>query len=241
MKILCVFVSALLVFSFAGCGNNENDEQQNGGSYTLEAKYTKIRSYRDGGGIFLIRIIPDEDFSGEVFLSVSADSVLNAKLDKSVLDSGSTIAEVTIQPDQSAEIKSYEIELKATHSSDVQSITLGVDMYDWDSTSTDTAIVKRDEILEWLEKEHPEYGNLSKMQWFAYMTYPEILVVEHWTFLNPTWEMRMCFHVMIPPYDWSMLSIRSRDEWDFQFAAKRESDGTTYEIPVAEYPVMCGY
>ncbi len=73
------------------------------------------------------------------------------------------------------------------------------------------------------------------------LTYPEILVVEHWTFLNPTWEMRMCFHVMIPPYDWSMLTIRSRGEWDFQFAAKRESDGTTYEIPVAEYPVMCGY
>ena len=230
----------LLIFVISGCSDDASEEQ-NGGGYTLEAKYTKIRSYRDGGGIFIISMIPDEDFSGEVFLSVSADSVLNASLDKSVLDSDSTIAEVTIQPDQSAEIKNYEIEVKANHSNDVQSITLKVDMYDWSSDSVNDAIAKRNEILVWFEKEHPEYGNLSKTQWFAYMTYPEILVVEHWTFLNPTWEMRMCFHVMIPPYDWSMLSIRSRGELDFQFAAKRESDGTTYEIPVAEYPVMYDY
>ena len=241
MKILCVFVSILLALCFAGCGDNGNDEEQNGGSYTLEAKYTKIRSYRDGGGLFVITIIPDEDFSGEVFPSVSADSVLNAKLDRSVLDSDSTVAEVTIQPDQSAEIRNYEIELKATHSSDVQSVKLEVEMHDWSSESVNDAIAKRDEILEWLEKEHPEFGDLSKMQWFAYMTYPETLIVEHWTFLNMAWEMRICYHVMIPPYDWSMLSIRSRGELDFQFAAKRESDGTTYEIPVAEYPVMYDY
>ena len=46
---------------------------------------------------------------------------------------------------------------------------------------------------------------------------------------------------MIPPYDWSMLWLRKRGEVEAIFAAKRESDGTVYEIPVGDYPIFYGY
>jgi len=226
----------------AGC-SNDAEEPQDGdkGSYIMEAKHSRIRSYRDGGGVFIISMMPDDDFSGEVALNIKADSVLNAELDRHILDRGSMIAEIAIYPDQSARIENYEIELEATRSSDSQSIMLWVEMFDWSSGNINNAIARRDEILTWLEKEHPEFGSFSKRYWFPYMTYPETLVVEHWTFLNMEWEMRLCYHVTIPPHDWSMLAIRRRGESDFIFAVKRESDGTTYEIPVAEYPIMYGY
>ena len=191
--------------------------------------------------VFIINMIPDDDFSGEVALNINADSALSAELDRHTLDRSSTVAEIAIYPDQSAKIENYEIELEAARASDSRSIILGIEMFYWSSENINNAIAKRDEILVWLEKEHPEFGITSERYWFPYMTYPETLVVEHWTFLNMEWEMRLCYHVMIPPYDWSMLAIRRRGESDFIFAVKRESDGTTYEIPVTEYPVMYGY
>lgn len=240
---LSLILPIFVIMSGAGCSDNDGEGLQNGdgGSYTVEAKYPKIRSYRDGGGVFIISMMPDDDFSGEVALTINADSVLNAELDRHTLDRSSAIAEVAIYPDQSAKIEGYEIELRAVHSGGAQSIMLWVEMFDWGSGSINDAIDKRDEILGWLEKEHPEFGSFSERYWFTYMTYPETLVVEHWTFLNMEWEMRLCYHVMIPPYDWSMLAIRRRGELDSIFTAKRESDGKIHEIPFAEYPKMYGY
>ena len=231
---------ALLTVIVVGC-SEDAEEDEDKGSYTITAKYSRIRSYRDGGGIFIVSMTPDDDFSGEVDLDINADPALNAELDRHSLDRSSTIAEIAIYPDQSAKTGGYEIELEATRINDSQSIILEVEIFDWSSGNIDDATVKRDEILGWVEEESPEFGSFSKRYWFPYMTYPETLVVEHWTFLNMEWEMRLCYHVMIPPYDWSMLAIRRRGESDFIFAVKRESDGAIHEIPVAEYPTMYGY
>ena len=237
--ILLLFLST--AFSRCSHHNIVRPGDADGGSYTLEAKYTAIRSYGNGGGVFLISMTPGDDFSGEVVLTISADPLLNAALDRDKLNLNSRIAELTVRPSQSIEVRSHQIGLVATHSGTPRSILLEVEVFQWDPMNTGDAIEKRNEILEWLEREHPEFGNFSSQEWFAYMTYPEIIIVEHWTFLNPEWEMRICYHVMIPPHDWSMLAIRRRGELEFLFAAKRESDGTLYEIPVSEYPTMFGY
>ena len=116
-----------------------------------------------------------------------------------------------------------------------------VEMFNWNSGNLADAVIKRDEFIGWLEVEHPEFGIFSGENPFAYVTYPAHLIVEHWTFLYDQWEMRICYHVMIPPYNWSMLCLRPRGAFDTLFAAKREYDGTTYEIPVSEYPICYGY
>ena len=174
-------------------------------------------------------------------MSLSADPLLNAELDRNSLTLDTTIAEVTINPDELAEIKDYTIDLTAMHASDTQTVTFDIEMFNWTSAGVDEAIAKRDPLIQWLETEHPELGNFSNQEWFAYGTYPYILVVEHWTFLNSEWEMRICFHVMIPPGDWTMIQIRRRGEWDPILAARRDSDGTTYELPISEYPTFYGY
>ena len=124
---------------------------------------------------------------------------------------------------------------------DEETILLEVEMFNWTSESLPNAIIKRDEFIDWLEINHPEFGSFSTANSFAYITYPAHLVVEHWTFLYDEWEMRICYHVMIPPYDWSMIWLRPRGEIDAIFSAKRESDGTTYEILVSEYPIFYNY
>ena len=237
-----ILLTLLILLTAIGVGcSNDTEEDEDKDNYTIASKYTRIRSYRDGGGVFIVSMTPSDDFSGEVALNISTDPALNAELDRHSLDRRSTIAEIAIYPDQSAKIENYEIGLEATRISDGQSIILGVEMFDWGSGNINDAMAKRDQILSWVEAEYPDLGNFSKRYWFPYMTYPETLVVEHWTFLNMEWEMRLCYHVMIPPHDWSMLAIRRRGESDFIFAVRRESDGTTYEVPVTEYPTMYGY
>jgi hypothetical protein len=220
------------------------------GCFQLETKYTYIRSYPGGGGVFILRLIPGDGFTGGVRLMLSADPRLNADLDKQTLNSASDIAEITIRPSHASEIKTYEIDVTACPVShtvspgDCRTVSLDVELIPWGPTDPRYAITKRDPLLEWVEDAHPEFGTFLDKEWYPYMTYPGILVVEHWTWLDEEWEIRTCFHVMIPPHDWSMIQLRRRGEWDAAFAAMREYSGTTYEIheiPLSEYPIMLGY
>jgi len=294
-KILPILVVGILVLSGLGAGvalgeeikqetqqSHPNIQTINNDKFEIAAKYSYIRSYPKGGGIFIIKMTPKNGFSGYVSLKINADPNLNAQLDTETLNKQSQVAEITIQPNELTELKTYEIVLTATYHKKSRHVTflnwistlkfpllsylisrlfndcngyssgmhlfhidetlvLEVEMFNWTSDNLPDAIIKRDELIDWLEAEHPEFGTFSGENWFAYVTYPAHLIVEHWTFLYEKWEMRICFHVMIPPHNWSMLWLRPLGEVDAIFAVKRESDGTTYEIPVSDYPSFYGY
>ncbi|UCC78998.1 MAG: hypothetical protein JSW64_12070 [Candidatus Zixiibacteriota bacterium] len=216
-------------------------------TFSIVPKYSYIRSYPGGGGIFIVRLLNTGIFMGDVNLYLRADPSLNASLDRNTLNSKYNIAEITIQPSESVELGTYEIDLYAvygvspSHTGKYVKITLEVEVMQWGPTNPSNVISKMDDFVEWLETEHPELGNFSNRIWFPYMTYPQIWIVEHWTFLDEDWEFRLCYHVTIPPYDWSKILLRRRGQWDPVLAAQRESDGTIFEIPISEYPIMYGY
>ena len=259
-----------------------NFQKIDNNKYEIAAKYSHIRSYPNGGGIFIIKMTPKNGFSGYVSLKYDSDPVLNAQLDRETLNKQSQVAELTIKPNELTENKTYEIEITATYhkksrhatldnwiskirfpflsylisrlfncyssysayshlSYNNEKLVLEVEVLGWSAGNLPDAIIKQNELIDWLESEHPEFGTFSDKNSFAYVTYPAHLVVEHWTFLYDNWEMRICYHVMIPPHNWSMIWLRQRGEVDAVFAAKREYDGTTYEIPISEYPVHYGY
>jgi hypothetical protein len=252
-----VLSTAVLFIIFSGCSEKEPVRPDNAATgksstsldsyspqicdFAIKAKYRKIRSYPEGGGVFIVRALPAGNPLNEIILSIEADPGLNALIDLNDINQPSGIAEITIRPEQSIEFGTYPIKVYATRSNSTRSIKLDVETINWTGENVEMATVKKDEFIDWLETEHPEFGTFSGREWFPYVTYPGILVVEHWTFLDPDWEMRICFHVMIPPYDWSMILLRPRGEWDPIFAAKRESDGTIYEIPIDEYPIFFSY
>jgi hypothetical protein len=294
MKIIPILLIGILILSGLGTGaaigeitkqktmqSHNNIQMLNNGGFDIRAKYSYIRSYRGGGGIFIISMAPKNGFSGLVFLQIKGDSNLNAQLHRRILNKESEVAELTINPNEFAEIKTHQIIITAIHFKmpilttilyliskiiparsqystnhlydchdigslttplfDIRKLVLEVEMFNWSSDNLPDAIIKRNELIEWLEVEHPEFDTFSDINSFAYVTYPSHLVVEHWTFLYEEWEMRVCYHVMIPPYDWSKIYLRKRGEVDAVFAAKRESDDTTYEISLSEYPTYYGY
>lgn len=215
------------------------------GTFSLEAKYTAIESVPGGGGIFVFRLIPSDDFAGDVELSLNAHRALGASLSRKLLTLENPIVEIVVKPKPNVPIDLHTIELRALHADSTQSEFVTVEIFDKGPYIPGTANQKRDEFVAWLESEHPELGDFDNRKWFVYFTYPNIWIVEHWTYLDDDWEFRVCFHVMIPPHDWSKMLLRGREVWDPELAAMRAYDSTTAtyeinEIPVSEYPTF-GY
>jgi hypothetical protein len=214
---------------------------EDAGEYVLQARHTAIRSYPGGGGVFTVFIDPREDFSGTVRLSVEADPLLHASLSRHVLDERERVAELRLAPSETIGVGMQRITVVAMHDKRTTALSLDVELLPWSQAPAGMEMEKREDFLTWLRTAHPELGDVTQRPFHRYMTYPEILIVEHWTFLSSDWEMRLCYHVMIPPHDWSMLLLRRCGSLSPLLAARRESDGSIHEIAVEQYPTLFDY
>ena len=237
-----IFFGLICALLFS-CSKNEGgvSPYKETGDYSLLSEFDTIRSYPDGGGIFIISIKKEQNFAGRVSLSVEADPMLKANLTKTILQLNDTVAEIEIHPELNASLKNYQIRIIASHAGVNKSKDLIVQMYDWGPANVEDAIPKRNEFTKWIQDNYPLYSLAFGQVLATYETYPGILIVEHFTFLTTIYELRLCYHVMIPPDDWSMIRIRNRNMPEAEFAAKRETDGSIKEIDVSEYPLMFGY
>jgi hypothetical protein len=246
MHIMFLLVS--LVLTFPSCMEGFDDvipieptPPTDAGSLSLQTRYDSIRSYPGGGGVFTIAILPDREFAGRAILTINADPALGARLDRSTLNASRNVSELRLQPRTDIEPGPYVISLQVTHNKAKYTRSLLVRVYPWSQYEPGAEMEKREPFLAWLASAHPELGGITTQSFHRYMTYPEILIVEHWTFLSSAWDMRLCFHVMVPPDDGSMILLRRTQSLTPLLAARRESDGSIHEIPIEEYPLLCGY
>jgi len=214
-------------------------------SLTLEnlvPKYDYIQSYPEGGGIFPISVKSPETLDGNITVDLSCDPELHAQLNINAFNTTNTVGELTIQPSDNISEGIHKILLISTEDVLPKGRILEVEIFNISHGGPSSYIQgKKDEFLDWLELFHLEYENISDQTWFAYRTYTQILVVEHWTFLNSEYELRICCHITTSPYNWSKMMLRYRGEIEPVIAAHREYDGVTSEINVSDYPIMYGY
>jgi hypothetical protein len=228
--IMIIFIA----IGLSGC-NNIN-------FFKIESKYDYIQSYGEGGGIFPIYLKTPYQFEGNISLELSADSELNAQLTTYVLNNSSQVADIIVQPIKNITKGIHRITISSVDGFIPMEHVLEVEIFDINISEPSSYIMKKkDELLSWFETTHPDYENISDSSWFPYRTYQKVLVVEHWTFLNDEYELRICCHITIPPYNWSKMSLRPLGEIEPVLAFHREYDGKTMEIPVSEYPILYGY
>ncbi len=65
-------------------------------------------------------------------------------------------------------------------------------------------------FLPWLATAHPELGIGPKTKFDATIVGPRVLVVTHYLYFTPEYEIHLYWHVMIAPYDWAKIDIRRR-------------------------------
>jgi len=211
------------------------------GGFSLHVTYDSIRSYPGGGGVFTIYAVPDDDFAGSIRLEVDADQQLHAALDHHIIDDAESVTELRLHPEASIDVGVRVLTVRATHNNRQVELKLIADVRFWAQSDEGIEMEKRAQFLDWLSREHPELGEIGLQPFHRYKTYTQILVVEHWTFLSTAWDMRVCFHVMIPPHDWAMMQLRRTGTLTPLLAARRASDGSIEEMPVSEYPTLFNY
>jgi hypothetical protein len=232
-----IWINCLIVVLIVSCTNDKNDTP-----FRLEVAYDSIRSCPDCGGIFIIALTDSLTFTGNADLSLEAATPLNASMTRTTITRESPVTELVIEPAADIAIGDYEINLTASNEVYDTTLSLFVTVYDWSDEISEDPLGKMDEYIAWLEENYPGLNITADTEWDAYPTYPQILIVEHFTFLNDEFEFRICKHAMIPPYDWSMIRIRNRNEVTAFLAARQDSTGGDfYTIPVEEYPLMMGY
>jgi hypothetical protein len=240
----------LISFLIAGCMDHDgsvNPPDNGKGSFQLVSKYDSIRSDADGGGIFIVHISPATDFTGDVNLSLTANPLLNANLSKVTLNAKDSVTDIIIRPSKSIKFgdeegrKEFLIKVKAYNQTVEKTVNLKVYLYNWQEIENETPLEKLNQFKDYILKKYPAYSSIFGSYDNVYNTYPEVLVVEHRTFLAKDFEARLCYHVMIAPHDWSKLYIRPRNQINAVLALNRDTYGNITEIPVSGYPVMFGY
>ena len=120
------------------------------------------------------------------------------------------IAEVTVIPDQMSTNKILTITINGDRSGFKQTETFDIEVIDWEDDLGELAAEMRNKFVPWLASNHPELGITSETEWIGTTVNPGILVVMHYMFYSEDWEMYVTWHVMIPPYDWTKIYLRSR-------------------------------
>ena len=120
------------------------------------------------------------------------------------------VAEVTVIPDQSSTNKILTLTINGDRSGFKQTETVDIEVIDWEDDLGELAAEMRDKFVPWLASNHPELGITSETEWIGTIVNPGILVVMHYMFYSEDWEMYVTWHVMIPPYDWTKIYLRSR-------------------------------
>lgn len=120
------------------------------------------------------------------------------------------VAEVIVIPDQTSTNKILTLTINGDRRGVMQNVTVVIEVIDWEDELGEVAAEMRDKFVPWLANNHPELGITSETEWFGTIVNPGILVVMHYLFYSDDWEMYVTWHVMIPPYDWTKIYLRSR-------------------------------
>jgi len=216
------------------------------GGFSLEAKYTFFRSYPGGQAIYLLRIEPGPDFSGDATVSVNSDRLIKSELTATHLNSQTLMTELVLKPSKQLEFGFYYVTVTVANQTHQESIELEIEMFDWGILSMNHAVTARERFIDWLEIEHPELGNFAAERWDVYSHYP-LKIVEHYTHLSDNWEFRVGCHVTWNPEDYyEIMWLRPRGQWDPILAAKYGWDEASqapiiYETSLDDWTYYYGY
>lgn len=129
---------------------------------------------------------------------------------------GGDVAEVTVIPDLSSQEQTLSITVRGQRGDVTSTRTIRLDVMpdrpDQDQQDQATAAEIRDRFTPWLAEHHPELGITPDTSWSGTIVTPYWLIVSHYLFFSPEWEMHVAWHIMIPPHDWRRIDLRHR--WD---------------------------
>jgi hypothetical protein len=158
---------------------------------------------------FLVTVSDEGSGAGPVTISATAEGASVADIRNPQLEPG-TVGEVWVVPEASSVDATATVEVTATRG-DVEHAerrTIAI-MPMADERAAD-AQPHFERWVAWLADNQPELGITRDTEWQPTFV-STFLVVSHYAYWSPEWEMVVSWHNMIPPDDWSEIYLRRRD------------------------------
>ena len=139
-------------------------------------------------------------------LSVKSPPEINLAIDRTTASTSCT-TRLTITPLSPAFETPYEIFAFADDGKNLYQASMDVVVIDGFTTEPEQASFEKKRVLDYLEANHPELGLSAALPFKGYDPNPRIFIVDYYNYEWESWELRLNWHVMIPPHDWTNAAI----------------------------------
>ncbi|HSN44532.1 MAG TPA: hypothetical protein VLR88_10820 [Propionibacteriaceae bacterium] len=203
---LIVFVTGLfLLVSLVGCGSPVGDEPFVLAAVPRELKGASIPGQKV---VFLVTVAEGAGPSPEV-VSASAEGA-DVRVEGADVGPGDDVAEVSVTPDPTSVGGTVSLTIVGSRGQASNSVEVTFEVLEGEDDRAGYAADLRDRFVGWLAENRPELGIALATQWDGTMVSPQWLVVSHYLFFSPEWEMHVSWHIMIAPDDWARIDLRPR-------------------------------
>jgi hypothetical protein len=169
----------------------------------------EVRTAIPGEGVCFLVVVTDAAASSDpVTITASAAGATIRSVEPASLPAG-VIGEVWVVPDATTAETVAHVTITATRGVATQAVERSLPVFPMIDERAADAGPHFDRWVAWLIAEHPELGISTQTEW-----QPEfvsiLLVVSHYAYWSPDWEVAVLWHNMIAPYDWTEIQLRHR-------------------------------
>jgi hypothetical protein len=119
------------------------------------------------------------------------------------------VGEITVAPEAVTEDVDLEIAITGSRDGVSRTVQRTLGMSPGEDGLRAEAEAHLAGFATWLATNRPELGIDEVTRWEA-TPGSWVLIVDHYLFFSEAWELELSWHVMIPPDDWSRISLRHR-------------------------------
>jgi hypothetical protein len=186
--------------------------------------------------VFLV-VVTSPDNDAPVTISATATGAKVFDIKPAELKPG-VVGEVWVVPDAATEETTITTSFTATRGSVTHTDQRTTKIMPFEDSRAEEAQPYFDMWVDWLAANHPEFGITRSTKWESSYVLA-LLIVSHYAYFSDEWEMKVSWHIMIAPDDFTEVYLRHRGDetaWSHAFRMDSFTNKTPpHEITPEEY------
>jgi hypothetical protein len=234
--------AAFLVLLVAGCtgsGSNPSPTASPtpsptaGDEFTIEILPAEVpvegRPAIPGQKVSFLVVVTSPGNDATVTISATAIGAKITDIKPAQLKPG-VVGEVWLVPDAATEEATITVSFTATRGSVTHTDQRSTRIMPFEDDRAEQAQPYFETWIDWLATNHPEFGITKATNWDS--TYVmALLIVSHYAYFSDEWEMKVSWHIMIAPDDFTEVYLRHRgDETAWSHAYRMDSFTNKTEV-----------
>lgn len=169
----------------------------------------EVRTAIPGEGVAFLVVITDQAAAAApVTITATATGAAVRSIEPASLVAGK-VGEVWVVPDPSSVEAIAHVKITGSRDGVVKTVERSLPVFPMADERRSDAQPYFAKWADWLVTAHPELGITADTAWTPEFV-STLLVVSHYAYWSPDWEVTVLWHNMIAPYDWTEIHLRHR-------------------------------